>query len=139
MSCACAWAILTAASQHIPIPASEVNAHTSTGPCTPSWAISAAIPAELIAFHRRAGRLNLLRVLAVIEHASRRSRILGATAHPTAAWVTQLARNMVIDLQETNPAAQYLLQDRDTGYPAAFDTILEASTYADTIASAASA
>ncbi|WP_158632172.1 hypothetical protein [Micromonospora sp. Llam0] len=37
-----------------------------------------------------------LYILAAIDHASRRIRILGATAHPTAAWVSQAARNLVI-------------------------------------------
>jgi putative transposase len=32
-------------------------------------------------------------VFAVIEHESRRIRILGATAHPTSSWVVQAAKN----------------------------------------------
>ena len=39
-----------------------------------------------------------LSVLAVIEHASRRIRILGATPHPTASRVARAAKNPVMDL-----------------------------------------
>jgi len=65
-----------------------------------------------------------LYVLAVIEHTSRRVRVLGATAHPTAAWVTQTARNLVMDLEDTRCRVKYLIRDRDGKYPALFDTIL---------------
>jgi putative transposase len=63
-------------------------------------------------------------VLAVIDHASRRIRILGATAHPTAAWVIQAARNLVMDLEDTGCRAWFLIRDRDGKFPALFDAML---------------
>ncbi|WP_327039568.1 integrase core domain-containing protein [Micromonospora maris] len=65
-----------------------------------------------------------LYVLATIDHATRRIRILGATARPTAAWVAQNARNLVMDLEDTGCLVKYLIRDRDGKYPALFDTIL---------------
>jgi transposase len=63
-------------------------------------------------------------VFAVIEHASRRIRILGATAHPTALWVAQIAKNLVMDLEDTGFRARYIIRDRDGKFPAVFDAVL---------------
>jgi putative transposase len=65
-----------------------------------------------------------LYVFAVIEHSSRRIRILGATAHPTATWVTQAAKNLVMDLEDAGCQARLIIRDRDGKFPALFDTIL---------------
>jgi putative transposase len=52
-------------------------------------------------------------ILAVIEHATRRIRIRGTMAHPTASWVAQAARNLVMDLQDAGASIRYLIRDRD--------------------------
>jgi transposase InsO family protein len=63
-------------------------------------------------------------VFAVIEHASRRIRVLGATAHPTAFWVVQAAKNLVMDLEDTGCRARFLIRDRDGKFPKLFDAVL---------------
>ncbi|WP_435864136.1 integrase [Streptomyces mirabilis] len=63
-------------------------------------------------------------VFAVIEHASHRIRILGATAHPTARWVTQAAKNLVMNLEDAGCRARLLIRDRDGKFPGLFDAVL---------------
>ena len=47
----------------------------------------------------------------------------GCTANPTRAWVTQQARQISWQIQEGVLPTRFLIHDRDSTFPAAFDTV----------------
>jgi putative transposase len=68
-------------------------------------------------------RLQTLCVLFFLEVPTRRVFIAGCTAHPTAAWVTQQARNLTWDLAKAGVHPTVLLRDRDAKFAPAFDAV----------------
>ena len=66
-------------------------------------------------------------VLAVIEHGTRRIRILGATEHPVQSWAVQQARNLLTDLEDAGIRAKFVLHDRDASFTAASGAVFQAA------------
>ena len=60
----------------------------------------------------------------MIEHATRRIRILGVTLHPTGDWTAQQGRNLIMDLGEQAYPVKFMIRDRGSNFTAAFDAVL---------------
>jgi len=62
-------------------------------------------------------------VLFFIELATRRVRLAGITTNPDGPWVTQQARNLLMQLDDDGVRPRFLIRDRDSKFTRTFDEV----------------
>ncbi len=58
--------------------------------------------------------------------ASRRIVFTACSEHPGGGWAVQQARNLAWELEEAEIKPRFLIHDRDSNFPAAFDAVFRA-------------
>ena len=53
--------------------------------------------------------------------------LAGITTHPTGAWVTRQARNLLMNLEDHADGLKLLIRDRDAKFTGAFDAVFTAA------------